>query len=463
MAANNVAQALSGLTQYLFTENSRLDAENKEKRINLAAESIAEAYQKLPPDATISDVQKLQYQLVDQAAALGGLQENLPLISSLYQSTVGIKQYEKAERQDANLYGYIKERYGMNVGDISGNAALGLAGFQRAGQERLTTTDADNISSSTKFDEFGQPMGDPIVINAVSFGVQWDWQKKQMDYQYSQQLGAIKFKHGLDMTAAGLSGQASSPQFAGFDLYTGTQGVGGETLYKHHKNGGTYFLDRTTGQVKPYWGDIQKISGKGQMSQIKDVLSTLQENQDTFQPQRLGLIQSLTQLDDAGNFLEQLTGASKLPQDQNDQYTMGAVTALDNALLSPGSPERLQKAYDELDAEEQARVGPIMQQYNSLLSNQVNIDNLIKSNMPQSQYDGPGLVTAEEYERGSEGLFQIFSGKVPAQVSAPVRSYIAKIAGIDVGSVNETLFRSLGRKDQEKVMQGILPYINYTK
>src|SRR4030067_422208 len=187
---NPISQALSGLTQYLMIENERLDAKNKEKRINLAAEQIAEKYQNLPPDATIGDIQKLQYQLIEDAAALGGLEANLPLMSSLYQNTLASRQMEKAERQDTALYNYVSKRYGLDLSpEVGGTAAFNLAQFKRQGEREVNTMEESGKTSLKIFDESLKEIGN-IETSAVGFDTQWSWKKKEMDYQYGQQLGA---------------------------------------------------------------------------------------------------------------------------------------------------------------------------------------------------------------------------------------------------------------------------------
>jgi hypothetical protein len=456
---NPISQALGGLTQYLMLENQRLDEEQKEQKINLASEKIAEGYQSLPPDATIADIQKLQFQLIEDAAALGGLQENMPLLSSLYSSTLASREVEKVERRDSALYKYLAANYDLKglSPDMGGEITMGVVDFKRRGQRDVSYMDAQG---KTVLNIWNDDLTLNKSIPTSDFGVneQFEMDKKKMDYAYRQDLAKLKYAHTL--SNPNLS--ASGPQVAGYDLYTNNQGIAGETLYKHHKNGGTYFLNKKTGALEPYWGQIQKVSGKTGTDQVQDVLQTLQTTTSTFQPERLGLVQTLSKIDGGKDFLEALVGGA-LPVDKDMLLDNGAVTAVDQALRQPNAMGRLKSIYGDMNEEKAAKVGAVMQYYQQNLSNQMNIENVVKSTMPNSPYDGPGLLTSEEYERSSEGLFQIFSGKVPDQVSAPIRSYISKIAGVDVRNVNESVFRTLGRQQQDLIMQKLLPIIKYNQ
>lgn len=457
---NPVAQALGGLTQYLMVENQRLDQENKEKKINLAAENIAERYKNLPPDATISDIQKLQYQLIEDAAAIGGLQENLPLITSLYQSTVATKEYEKAERRDSALAKFIQERYGVS-GDFGGQIALALTEFQRAGEREVNTRDASGVATLKIFNDQLEEIG-KIETDAVGFDTQWQWEKRRMDYAYGQDISKLKYKHELDMQALGVGSGTSAnvPQYAGYDPYEGTRGTGGIPLYKHHKLGGTYYYDKSSGGLKPYWGPLERISTKTNITQVKDVLQTLQENKDTFQPERMGYLQTIGGL--GLGFLQDITD-NKLITDDEAQMTLATVEQIDAIMQTPKGQAKIKEAFEDLDPEEQAQLGQYFDKYTKSLTNQMGYEEIIKQTVPSTVYDGPGLISDTDYEKGSLALFQVFGGEVPAQVSAPILTYIANAAGVNVNSVNEQTFRNLSRREQEVVMKRLLPYLNYTE
>lgn len=454
---NPISQALGGLTQYLMIENQRLDQENKEKKINLASELIAERYQQLPPDATIADIQKLQYQLIDDAAALGGLQENLPLLSSLYQSTVATKEYEKAEKRDTALANYIAQRYGV-TGDFGGQIAMGLAEFQRAGQLNVPTQTEEGKGVLKIYDDQLKEIG-RIETDAAGFETKWQWQKKAMDYEYGQKASLMKMEYGLKN--AGMNGTGTTAaSYPGFDIIEGTRGQGGVALYKHHKNGGTYYYDTKSNMLKQYWGPLEKVTSKTEMGKIKDSLQALRDTQDTFMPEREGL---LTTIGTMGlEVLNDLTD-EKLVKDDEGKLNKNTVQQIDNILRTPEGQKKLQEIYADLDEEEQLAVGGYLTQYNTSLSNQMYYQELIKANMPTTEYDGPGLISDTDYEKSSLALNQVFSGQVPNEVSAPLRSYIAQVAGINPQNVNETTFRMLTRREQEQIMKRILPNLSYIK
>jgi hypothetical protein len=73
------------------------------------------------------------------------------------------------------------------------------------------------------------------------------------------------------------------------------------------------------------------------------------------------------------------------------------------------------------------------------------------------------MTTDEEYERGSLALMQIFSNKVPDQISAPIKQYIADASGVNPRDVSETVFRTLARRDQEVIIKRLAPYAKYPK
>lgn len=444
---NPISQALGGLTQYLMIENERLDQEQKEQKIDLASQRIAERYQNLPPDATIADIQKLQYQLIEDAASLGGLQENLPLISSLFQSTVSTREMQKVEKRDAALQQYIADKYGVQ-GDFGGEIAMGLTQLGRQMERNFDVTLEDGTSKHRVFDANGKMIFE-TDLNQAGFATEWAWKKKAMDYAYQQDINKISFQHKLTNPTE------TAPSFPGMDMITTVKGVGGETLYKHHKNGGTYYLDGTTGKLKQYWGDFKKVTSAGEMKTIDDALGNLKKNADVFQPQRLGMIQSLQNTD----FLKKLTGGQTLPVDEEKQVTLGAVGLVDTFLQDPNAITKLQELYEDMNDEEYQRTSEIMERYKQSLTNEQYFEKLIQSNLPNSAYDSPGLITDTDWENASVVLNKVFNKQVPEQYIAPIMDIIAKTAGVNINSASEQTFRTLTRRQQEDIMRRMLPTI----
>jgi hypothetical protein len=203
---------------------------------------------------------------------------------------MGARQLVKGEKRDEALYKYVAQRYGFEglSPDIGGEGAFNLAQFKRQGEHGYDVVESDGTGKHVIFDETGKEIF-KTSINAVGFEDKWQWAKKEMDYQHGLELQKLKFKHGLETAGEGMTG----PQFAGYDLYTTVQGTSGETLYKHHDNGGTYYYDKTANILKPYWGSIQKFSATSQAGQVKDILSTLEQNQDVFAPEILSATQMI--------------------------------------------------------------------------------------------------------------------------------------------------------------------------
>lgn len=284
--ADNILNAMRGLTEYLMTENQRLDQERKEQKINLVSERIAEAYQRLGPNATLEEIQNLQYQAMEDAAAVGTIQQMLPLIQSMTQSSLSMYQVRKGEQTSNAVRRQIEQWTGQKIDpNISGEAAVNLTQLAKTLNPDQQVTTAEGMTMLRRFNPDGSLKSEQ-VINAFGAEQQLDLFKKQEDIRLANSLKEIDRRGMWEVKArgvsngTGVSGNVLDPQ--GAKLMKGYMGQDGEVLYTDAKGMGVYAL-QPDGRLMFY----NKLPKKVNEQDLKDRLNTVKAAQDVTEGARI--------------------------------------------------------------------------------------------------------------------------------------------------------------------------------
>jgi len=284
-----VAEALKGLTNYLRAENTRLDAEFKEAKIDLSAEMIAKKFQELPPDATPQELQKLQFESIENAAALGGLQENLPLISGMYNSAHQTRSLIEQEKRDEAFAEGIEERLGIDVAGMRPADMLQLFQADISSRKDITSEnlagqtilETFNVKGDVTFKKMISPLGRQQKLD-IEFGQQTRLTKMTSDFALRNALALQQNK--FDLEANEKYGLTGVRQFKGMDFLRAQTTPEQGQLYEPKKGGGLFLLQ--DGGLVAYQGDV--IPRKAPQS-AEDIVDLIQKNRDLNQIQRFRL------------------------------------------------------------------------------------------------------------------------------------------------------------------------------
>lgn len=285
-----VAEALKGLTSYLRAENTRLDAEFKEAKIDLSAELIAKKFQELPPDATPQELQKIQFEAIENASALGGLQENLPLISGMYNSAHQTRSLIEQEKKDEAFAQGIHEALGIDPGEMGGENVLKLFQAEFGARRDITVEDEQGRAWIRTFNAKRQEI-DKIMISPlgrqekldIEFGQQRKLTEMTSNFALRNALAIQQSKFELEANQKyGLTGVRT---FKGMQFLRAQTTPDNGQLYEPKGGGGALFLLENGGLVA-YQGDV--IPRKAPQS-AEDIVDLIQKNRDLNQIQRFRL------------------------------------------------------------------------------------------------------------------------------------------------------------------------------
>ena len=282
---DNVLNAMRGLTEYLMRENQLQDIKEKEQKINTAAERIAEAYQSLPPSASIEDIQNLGFRAIEDAAALGTIQEVMPLINQMQSSTVQMYGLRKGEASSNAIREYIQSGTGQTLPkEISGAEAIQLTQLPNVLNPPTSYTSEKGMTYTRKYNLDGSVKSEELV-NAFGAKEQMDIFKEQENVKLQNDitLANVRGAWQVKTASAGVVGNgAGGYDPSGFKLRQGWEGTNGEVLYTDAKGRGNYAL-QPDGTLVWYNGQIQKIDPETQKEKItsaKDIQSLLKDPKD---------------------------------------------------------------------------------------------------------------------------------------------------------------------------------------
>lgn len=187
----DVLQALRGFRQYLVEENKRLIDFENQKNINLAAAEIATRFSNLGDTASESDIRKMTFNTIRDAAVAGVLPQVQGMISSFSQSALTEQEGQKIEDYTVGYSGDQSLR-GM------GAQAPGMLGSkeQYEDSQKLQTT-YQGYNKQTGAEEnyiriYNENTGDLMKEIKTADGLSWGEQKqrheelKKLDFQYSK-------------------------------------------------------------------------------------------------------------------------------------------------------------------------------------------------------------------------------------------------------------------------------------
>lgn len=426
--AGQVADALQGLTQYLFTKNQQLDKKDQEKRVQLAAEHIAEKFQQLPPDADPREMQQLQFELIEDAAALGGLQENLPLISGLYSSALQTRQLTKQESQDEALGKIISQEFGIEGEGLSGAQKSQLAQLFKQYETQYQTVDEQGYTFMKRFDMHGKEIFN-LKVNALGTEEQFGMFKRQALFQHGLAKDLLQTKAALENAP-----DVVGPDLEGYKFIPGQQGPNGELLYKDAKGKGLYTLNKKGQVVK--WDGRPIINRKGAGANITDVLKGIRDTQDTFSPIKFQAVQELIATKEGEAFVRKVTGQRTLTERNKQtgkQDVSGSVLAALETYVTNTEDADINAEINALFADKETKRGDAFNQplnkFALASRNQQSIERQLYEQIPESPLDN--ITDPKTWNEGQEELEYIFENVSGVDsLSAPFFRVIGDQLGI---------------------------------
>lgn len=177
--ATEVLQSLDLLNQFLGQEKVRLEAENKQTRIDQTIANAASALTKMPANASQSDILTNQFTLIKEAAT-SEASEAIPLISSLYQAKAATAQYVKQEQDAEILREHLSQVSGVDLPEgFDPNLALTLLNFKRNSiSERQTYNEKGQVVARVEEFNYVNP-GKNKVVNEIMINPETKEQRKQ--------------------------------------------------------------------------------------------------------------------------------------------------------------------------------------------------------------------------------------------------------------------------------------------
>jgi len=221
---SQLLQSFQGLTEYLRSENVLMEEKRKEKRSSITAFKIAESFQKVDPDADENTYRKLAYELIQNAAKMNTLKEDLPLISNLYSDSLKNLELSKQRKEDIALKGYAGEQGFEGPKDISGLRMIDLMKFESE-QERLSERQVSQILPTGENVLSVYKKGSTVPKEQYMIDARSTEQKlseklrehraaKEIDYEFQSKMDRANRYSPMGMTQGGLP--------VSFDRKTGT-------------------------------------------------------------------------------------------------------------------------------------------------------------------------------------------------------------------------------------------------
>jgi len=417
-----VADALLGLTQYLQGENQRLDIEDKEKRIELAAEHIANKFQELGPDATPQEMQGLQFELIEDAASLGGLQENLPLISGLMQSAMNTRQITKLESQDEALGQFIKDEFGIDGAGLSGQALSQMAQLFKSYEKDILTKGKDQKMTLHTFDK---DFNEIFSLEVDSFGT-------------AEQMGLFKeqalFKHGLSRQLLHEKAALNKVGKSGFKWIKGQKGPQGQELYTD-ANGMGLYTPNANGQMVAWDHGKGSIQTRGAGDPTVDILGGLEKSKEYFGTERYRVAGNIAALDKGDELLQMLSGVSELTETDRqgvERLSGSVIEGLDR--FFDQDTQVINARLKEIGITEGSEYKKAIDDFQRELENQRSIDRMFLQQVPRSDRDQ--ITDVKTWNEGVNGITNIMENPgISDQVKAPVVNYIGDLNGLQDSSV----------------------------
>jgi hypothetical protein len=431
-----VAEALKGLTSYLHAENARLDIEFKEAKVDLAAQHISKRFGQLPPGATPEMMQALQFELISDAAALGGLQENLPLISGLHNSMLQTRSITEAERHDAALGEAIQSQLGIDIGQMSGTDAMAFFKTQESAKKDITYKDEQgrtflstfNVKGKETFKKMIDPLGTQQKLS-MEFGQESKIAEMRSNLALRNAMTLAKQKQSFELDQ--MYGTTGARQFPGMNFLRTQTTPAGDQLYTPKTGGGVFAL-RSDGQLTRYV-DNDIIPRKVPAKNIDDVLAALDRTQKLFGPQRYRAANELLETEAGRKLIGRITGSE-------DIETFTEVDKAGRTVIRQGvlqqmetffAQDRVEDVLKDMFSEEelQARGGEMgaLNKFALAYATEKSVENILFQSIPRSEKDQ--IVSPKEWNTGWNNIEVILDPTVPNEQAGGVTRYINQMNG----------------------------------
>ena len=491
-----VADALKGLTQYLFVENQRLDKQNKEKKVELAAQRVAKRFQSLPPDATQQDIQQAEFGAIEDAAALGSLKENLPLIGGLFRSILQTRSSTIAEAQDLALNKAVEGQFGITAPGTSGSQLLQLSGSVIQSRQHSKIQDESGQTYLATFDSQGKEIPDTrFKVNPDNYEAQFERGKQKADYNLQTQEKLIRFqtnetirlnqvkaklKQGPLIYGIGSDGEIPSNMVTPMKGY---QTPDGQPLFTSKVNNLPMVLAKDG--YRYYTGKQVKSQQVG--GDTHDIMTSLQDVRQTFSTAQKEQILSMAGIeapngktaDEVINAITGSTGDLVVTGDNSDINIVNTdVIPKIDSYLSHAPEEQtkiLNRALKDKDLmEDDGTIEPENQSFVNMLKTKLTTLGVLyktkiaqrKSLMESLPGYGENTISIDDWNTGVESLDYIFNNKnaLPDSLNNAIKSTLSNMLGIPADSLDTITmdtFRQLNQEQQIPFIKKISDNTHY--
>lgn len=153
MAENLVISGLGSLNQFLASEVTRVEAEDKRQRANTQLASIAQTFSSMPEGSDEFDLRKAAFDMFRQSAMTDTFQETQGFIADIYGAELQNIQRERAIKKDQALLKGLESITGMDLPDEAGGAnALQILDVSA----KLEQLEMSKVKLDQRFNETGQ-------------------------------------------------------------------------------------------------------------------------------------------------------------------------------------------------------------------------------------------------------------------------------------------------------------------
>jgi len=122
--ANNILNSIGRLNQYLGLEVAKKEQKDRENLVNQTGSDISSIFAGLGAEASPAEVTKATFKAMEYAGKTNTLKDNMPVIASLTQASMGLSRYSKEQRDLNELSGALQTSLGINASGMSANSSL---------------------------------------------------------------------------------------------------------------------------------------------------------------------------------------------------------------------------------------------------------------------------------------------------------------------------------------------------
>jgi len=199
-----IPEVLQQFTAYLQAENTKLENDKKQQRINDSISEVATKFKKLPGDASTEDIQSLLFETITDSVE-NNAPEVIPLIQGFYNTTIQTHQLIKQEKGDEVLKEELHKSLGVPIDkNITSDQTLALYNAKLSSMKDFNFTDENKYGYIRRYktDYNGSLTLVPnseVIIN--KFGAKEEQKLKQDEALFENKLAMQRIRYQNSLSA----------------------------------------------------------------------------------------------------------------------------------------------------------------------------------------------------------------------------------------------------------------------